>query len=295
MSTAASPSPTSTPTILSFSRAYAFAAKRKKLAYWGTEILATLLAIGASVAPWARVAAAIGVLSVVAKVASKLVLSEVKRLSRTGERQRRYDFYMRTLGWPSPASERADMSIANASKRIKKSATKLAPREPDYYAHQGPPSSERLFCNLAESMFWTERLFNAMAKIRQKHLAFAVAAVFAVLIGSLVIEPAGQGLLVLKYLGTVVALLVALDVLGEARAFGRGGMEVGKLLSALATEMARPTPSRDEALRLLIEYNCLLADLPMLPDSVYNDHHKILLDAWKEYETSLPFRCTTAA
>lgn len=293
-STAApAPTPVVAPTNLSFSRAFLCAAKEKKLVYWRMEVLATLLAIGASVMPWAIPAAVVGVLSVVAKVASKFVLSAAKKLFRMGERQRRYDFYMRTLGWPAPASDRADVSIANASKEIKASAAKLATRETDYYAHRGPASTERLFCNLAESMFWTERLFYAMGKVRWKHFAISAAAVLAALVATVIVEPAEQRLLVLKYLGTIVALLVTLDVLGEAQSFGRGDKEVGKLLSALTAEMARQSPSRDEALRLVVEYNCLLADMPLLPESIYDDNQDVLNEAWKEYEASLPFRCVT--
>ena len=284
--------PAPTATSLSFSRAYLREAKEKKLDYWRVEILAMLLAIGASITPWAVVAAVVGVLGVAAKVAGKLILSTAKRQFRMGERQRRYDFYMRTLGWPAPASDRADVSIANASTRIKESAAKLAPREIDYYAHQGPASTERLFCNLTESMFWSERLFGAMAKVRWKHFAISVGAVLAALVATVIVDPPEHRLLVLKYLGTVVALLVTLDVLGEAQSFGRGDKDVGKLLSALTTEMAKAAPSKDEALRLVVEYNCLLADMPLLPESIYDDNQNVLDEAWKVYETSLPFRCT---
>jgi hypothetical protein len=62
-----------------------------------------------------------------------------------GERQRRYDFYKKTLGWDPPPGDRADTYIQNSGEEIQKAAAKLAPGEPDYYAHKGPPSTQRLF------------------------------------------------------------------------------------------------------------------------------------------------------
>jgi hypothetical protein len=283
------------PTILSYSRALLSAAKELKTKYWATEVAAAILAVSASVLPWPRLAAVAGVCSVVAKVLSKLTMSASKRLFRAGERARRYDFYARTLGWPVPSRERADMVVTKASTRIEEIARKFAATESDYYAHRGLPSTERLLCNLTEAMFWTERLMGAMAKIRWKHLVYAGCAVGAVLIGTLVLQPPVDSLLALKYLGAAVALLVAIDILGEAQSFERGEREAGRLLGAVTVEMARATPSRDEALRLLIEYNCLLADLPILPDSVYLKNRDLLNTAWAAFEESLPIRCSQSS
>jgi hypothetical protein len=51
----------------------------------------------------------------------------------------------------------------------------------------------------------------------------------------------------------------------------------------LETEMARHEPTEKEALRLLVEYNCTLADLPMIPDTVYHANEETLNAAWQEY------------
>lgn len=282
------------PTILSFSRAFLSAAKRKKKNYWRAEAIATLLSIAASLSPVAVVAVLLAVLSVVSKAIGKLILSASKSLFRVGERQRRYDFYMKALAWPSPAADRADTYIANSSPEIKKAAQALAPREANYYAHQGAPGKERLFCNLAESMFWSERLFGAMASMWWTRFALAAVAVVGVLIATIALNLDNEALLVVKILSSVVALMVTLDVLGEARSSDRGKAEIGKLLGVLEKEMARQAPSQEEALRLLVEYNCLLADLPLIPDALYKSKEETLNAAWKEYESSLPFRCDVA-
>jgi hypothetical protein len=289
--TPAVPTPALPATILSYSRAYVTAAKNMKREYWGAELIATLLSLSASLVPWAAAAAALGVMSVAAKATGKLLLSKAKKQFRVGERQRRYDFYMKALGWPPPASDRADTYIANSSSKIREAAQRLAPREANYYAHQGTPGKERLFCNLAESMFWSERLFGTMATVWWKRFAGAAITLGLVLIATIILNLGNNAFLVLKCLGSVVALLVTLDVFAEARSSDRGEKEIGKLLRVLETEMARHEPSEKEALRILVEYNCVLADLPMIQDAVYHGNEDTLNAAWKEYETSLPFRC----
>jgi len=283
--------PAVSPTILSFSRAHLSAAKRQKKAYWWIEVLASALSLGASFVPVATIAVGLGVLSVASKAAGKLKMSAAKKLFRIGERQRRYDFYKKTLGWDPPPRDRADTYIQNSGEEIQEAAAKFAPGEPDYYAHKGPPSTQRLFCNLAESMFWSERLFGAMASMWWKRFALAVTLVGSVLVVLIVVNLNDHALLAVKLVFSVVALLVAVDVFGEAKASTRGERDVQNLLRVLEKEMDKPSPSQDEALRLLIEYNCLLADLPMIPDAVHRAHEKELNAAWKEYEAGLPFRC----
>lgn len=289
------PPPGAAPTILSFSRAHLSAAKKKKKTYWRVEVCATILSVAASLVPIATIAVVLAVLSVASKAIGKLKMSAAKKLFRIGERQRRYDFYKKTLGWDPPPRDRADTHIQNSGEKIRAEAAKLAPHDRDYYAHKGPPSTERLFCNLAESMFWSERLFGALASMWWQWFAAAVTLVGAVLVMLIIAHPNDHALLALKLLSSVVALLVAIDVFGEAKSSSRGEREVKDLLRVLEKEMATQTPSHDEALRLLIEYNCLLADLPMIPDAVHRAHEKKLNAAWKEYEKGLPFRCAVAA
>jgi hypothetical protein len=284
-----------TPSALSLSRALLSAAKDRKKTYWYVEILAAALSVAGSFLPWPVIAAVAGVLSVASKTVSKFVLSGSKKLFRLGERARRYDFYERTMGWPVPSADRADMVIAQSSDEIRDAANKLASAEADYYAHKGSPGPDRLLCNLCESMFWTERLMEYMSKVRRKHLALAMVAVLAALVGTILVQPGPKGFVVLKILGSVVALLVAVDVLGEAWSFDRGERETRRLLDAVVAEMRRSALSRDEAIRLMVEYNCLLADLPLLPDSIYEKHKAVLSKAWAEFEKSLPMRCDAAA
>ncbi len=182
------------------------------------------------------------------------------------------------------------MALAQFPVVVQQRARVLATSEVDYYADSGPPSTKRLVCNLAESMFWTEKLMGAMARTRWIQVAVSAIAVIVVLVGTIVVQPSGS-LEVLRFLGSGVTLLVAIDVLGEAQSFERGEREAGKLLNAIAAVMGQPQLSRDEGMRLLTEYNCLLADLPLLPDRIYDKKRVILNAAWTEFQAGLPGGC----
>jgi hypothetical protein len=276
--------------MLSVSRALLTKAKGKKATYWRFEVAAASCSTVAAVIPWTVASATLALGAVALKIFARQVLVASRRTFRLGERARRYDFYGRTLGWPVPPSDRADMVLVRLAPGVHREAARLAGTETDYYAHNGPPSTQRLLCNLAESMFWTERLMGAMAKVRWRHVATAVAALVLVLLGTLMMQPT-HGLGVLKFICSAVTLLVATDLFGEAKSFERGESEASKLLSAIGTEMARATPSEGEGVRLMSEYNCLLADLPLLPDSIYRSNQIALNSAWTAFQKSLPRGC----
>lgn len=270
------------PSLLSYLRATFSDAKKRKTQYWFLEILASLLSIATAVVPWILVASIAGVVSVACKVLSKIVFSQSKTVFRLAERLRRFDFLARTLDWPVPARDRVDL-LLTISPSTERAARALAPREADYYANKGPPSTERLYSNMIESMFWTERLMSAMAKQRSKQLIAASSAVVLVLVGSLLLQIGDTAHLILKVVSAIVALLVAVDVLGEARSFARGEREIARLLTGITAEWRKADLSRDEGLRFLIEYNCLLADLPLIPDAVYEQLHDRLSTAWTTF------------
>jgi hypothetical protein len=270
-----------TPNLLSVSRALYKLAKEGKSRYWRAEVLALVLAVGASMAPCITASVAFGLLAVATKVAAKLLISSSKANYRLAERHRRYDFEERTLGWPAPPRERADVHLASSS--LLEIARTFEPRDSTYYANSGPPSTARLLSNLAESVFWTSRQMRIMEGIRTGQCWAAAVMVLATLVG-LTLSQAGEvGVIVLKLLGILVTFLVALDVFGESRAFSRGTKECDAVLAALCAEASRSSPNRDEVIRLFIEYNCVLADLPIIPDNVYDKHGDRLTAAWTEF------------
>lgn len=277
-----------TASTLSYSRALLSTAKRTKAQAWSLEAVAALLSIATSFVPSPVFAVATALAAVGAKFVSKLVFSSSKRTFRLGERMRRYDFFERTIGWLPPPSDRADMAVAQQASELGALAAALAPREATYYSRGGPPSTERLFTNLAESIFWTERLMGQMAKRRWGHFAIGVVALLVTLAGLALSAPTTWAPVAIKTVGACVALLVAVDLFGEARSFARGEKEAAALLSALVAEIRSAAPARDEALRLMVEYNCSLADLPMIPDDVYDANRIKFTAGWAAFETSLP-------
>src|SRR5262245_1171218 len=120
------------PSMLSLSRALLSDAKREKVRYWWLEVAAALCSVAVSLAPWAKVAAVLAGVAVTLKVAAKIRIGASRRAFRQGERARRYDFYGRTLGWPVPPFDRADLVLTQFPSTIQERARALATSEVDY-------------------------------------------------------------------------------------------------------------------------------------------------------------------
>jgi hypothetical protein len=276
------------PSLLAHSRAAFTVAKTRRKWHWRLEVAASGLALASAFIPSGTVAAVIALLSVGAKVLARVKATQVRALFRQAERARRYDFEQRTLGWPVPGRVHADALLAFPPE-VEELARERAKKDDDYFAEKGGPSPSRFVWNLAESIFWHEKLTEAMASRRARQFSFAVVAVAATLCGLVLVQPSGlmeqaqakvTALVGLKALGAFVSFLVALDVYGELAAFRRGSRESRDLLAAL--ERWLEPANREEGLRILIEYNCLLADLPMVPDEIHRKLHARLNRLWAE-------------
>ena len=276
------------PSLLAHSRAAFTVAKARRKWHWRLEVVASGLALLSAFIPSGAVAAVAALLSVGAKVLARYKAMQVRALFRQAERARRYDFEERTLGWPVPGRVHADALLAFPAE-VEDVARELAAKDDDYFAEKGGPSPSRFVWNLAESIFWHEKLTEAMATRRARQLWLASGAILATLCGLVLVQPSGLleqaeakvwAIVGLKVLGACVSVLVALDVYGELSAFRRGSRDSRDLLAAL--EHSLDPPDREEGLRILIEYNCLLADLPMVPDEMHRKLHSRLNKLWAE-------------
>jgi hypothetical protein len=276
------------PSLLAHSRAAFTVAKARRAWQWRLEGVAAVLALASAFIPWATIAAATALLSVAAKVLTKQKAAQARALFRQSERARRYDFEQRTLGWPVPGRVHADTLLAFPAE-VEELARELAKKDDDYFAEKGGPSASRFVWNLAESIFWHEKLSAAMESLRARQFSLAVVTAAVTLCGLVLVRPSGllgqaQATVTvfvgLKFLGAFVSFLVAVDVYGELSAFRRGALESRDLLAAL--ERSLEPPDREEGLRILIEYNCLLADLPMVPDEMHQKLHARLTKLWAE-------------
>ena len=276
------------PSLLAHSRAAFTVAKARRKWHWRLEVSASGLALASAFIPSGTVAAIVALLSVGAKVLARVKATHVRALFRQAERARRYDFEQRTLGWPVPGRVHADALLAFPPD-VEELARDLAKKDDDYFAEKGGPTPSRFVWNLAESIFWHEKLTEAMASRRARQFSYAVVAIIATLCGLVLVQPSGlleqaqakvTAIVGLKVLGALVSFLVALDVYGELSAFRRGSRESRDLLAAL--ERSLEQPDREEGLRILIEYNCLLADLPMVPDEMHRKLHARLNKLWAE-------------
>jgi hypothetical protein len=285
------------PPLLSLAGAAFTYAKKLRKRHWYMEIAAASSGVIGAFVPSPVAAALLGIVAVVLKGTARVTASKSRGVFRQAERARRYQFARRTMGWKVPEHVYADLRLAFAG-RIENEARDRERQDATYYSASGPPSTAQFFQNLGESIFWTERLMAAMEGHRTKHITYALLGVAASLVGLVLVQPSGAvtsseaGAAVLaglKVVGTIVSVLVALDLLGERSSFARGARECRDLFCEVKALMA--AGSRDEGVRIMVEYNCLLADLPMIPDDVYEKNKERLTRVWTEVAQSLPPEC----
>jgi hypothetical protein len=251
------------------------------------EVGAAIIAVAAALSPYIQASAALAVVGVILKCFAKHFQARSRGLFRSGERARRYSFYSRSLGWPPPPSTRADIAGSYADARLIESVARLSVYEDDYYSRKGPPGDDRFFSNLCESAFWTNKLMKEMTAIRKRQFLLAGAAVLITLVALALIQPGDPSFVVIKALSAMVVLVIAIDIYGDFSSFARGERETDKLVDAIASEMRCAPLRRDEGIRLMGEYNCLLAEMPLIPDDVYLKHQDRLNAAWSVYESAL--------
>ncbi len=271
--------------LLGHTRALYSCAKIRKKWHWKFEIAATIFAVLASFIPIWQASATLVILSLGSKVLAKFFSSEAKSFFRRAERFRRYDFEERTLGWPLPPKERADINISNSE--IQSLASKWSKRDSDYYTTEGPPNTKRLFSNLLESIFWSQALMGKMANRRWKQFYLALMVAVITFFALAIIQPGEAAVFVIKSFATVVSLLVALDIYGEARSFQRGEKELSQILTALTVVGQVNAINNNEVMRFFVEYNCILSELPMIPDEIYTKATPELNSGWDSYQTGI--------
>lgn len=273
--------PSTTPSVLATARALFSRAKDSKARYWQAETLAAALAAVTGALPWPRAAVSLGLLALALKLAAKAQLSRAKRAFRDAERARRYDFEERCLGWPVPPLVRARIALASSS--VDAAARAWMKRDSNYYTAAGAPGADLLLANLSESVFNTEHLMTRMSVRRNGQLILASGGLLVVLVATALSRADGAAVLVLKVLACAVSWLVALDVYGEMRAFRRGAAESAEILCELSVEARQTEVDQRDIFRIMIDYNCLLADLPLVPDDIYTRSAEELTTAWAAY------------
>ena len=283
------------PSFLSHMKAAFSQAKGKRRWFWRLETCAAVVSVVAAFLPNPVCSLCLSMVAIAVKGAAKAVAATARAVFGQAERARRYDFERRTLGWSVPAHAHGELLFA-FSEEVEDRAREYPVMDSDYYATQGPPSTGRLLGNLAESIFWTEKLMEIMAGRRSRQLGLAVGATVLALVGlALVQRPEilpheSLGRIVpdgLRILSASVAALIAVDVYGDLCGYRRGASECAKLFLAIEAAMHAPQPDRDEGVRLFVEYNCILVDLPMVPDEIHEKHRVRLTHLWEQVAARL--------
>ena len=255
-------------------------AKRWKSYQWRIDVAASLGALAAAAVAVPRLSLAIVILAAVAKVGARFAQLRSRSCFRVAERARRYDFQRRALGWEIPHDEYADIVLSFSGKNRSLPAADAERMQVGYFEHEGPPGADRLLANLHESVFWSKRLLADMAKRRGWHVFWALSAVIATMLVGLVVPWDDGRLILVRVVAVTVTILVSLDVFGEWTAFRRSSNELAVIERVLIELRKGRQITKDQALRFLIDYSCLLFDAPMVPDKIYAGLQPQLEQLW---------------
>ena len=220
------------------------------------------------------IAVLLGVVSVVAPVL----------LWRADTLRQRADTLLRQVeledgfGWPIDRKLLSDnlvMAIPLGEK-----AKARAEEQGTFYASSRDAGPARALDNLRESAWWTQHLSSSMAWITGAAAAsLFILALWGLLAGFTV--AASQDITKLSnVLVAILGLVVTTDLLRlpvEYKALSRCACECDRLATAL---LRAPTPTADEAFRLVADYQLNRALAPQLPDWVWRLRRKRLNEIW---------------
>lgn len=261
-------------------------AKLIKKQYWFIEVVALSLSVFGGLLHFPAISIVTSIAGAVAKAFSKHWLSQAKSAFRRAERARRWHFERLTLGWPLPPQEVEDLLLEFSSETRAKANELRQQIDDDYYSRKGPPGTRRLFLNLAESAYWTERMFEAMAKRRQKAFRWAIVALIFTFAGAYLGISSNSAATFFKIVAAGTAFLVSVDIYGEQSSFARGAKYARDLRLALLSQKISSANHHD-CLRLFVEYNCMLVEMPLVPDEVRDKCRTELEESWRRIEESL--------
>ncbi len=275
------------PMFLALMRAEFTRAKAIKKRYWMGEIFATVLSVLGALIPIPVVSIATSIAGAAAKALAKYWLSQAKSGFRRAERARRWDFEHLTLGWPLPSHEVEDLLLEFPSETQAKAKDLKDLVDNDYYSTKGPANTHRLFSNLTESAFWTEHLFATMSKRRYSQFLLAALSLIVTLVGAYLAVSVNSAATFFKVIAAGTTFFVSIDIYGEYSSFARGAKQARDIRQALLAECKASSINHNECLRLFVEYNCMLMEMPLVPDEVYEESKTKLDEAWKRIENSL--------
>jgi hypothetical protein len=74
------------------------------------------------------------------------------------------------------------------------------------------------------------------------------------------------------------------------RAFARTEQEVRTLAGAVLAQLRLGHMDRTEGLRLMVDYNCCLMEMPLIPDEIRDQKQSAINDAWNDLARTLSLK-----
>jgi len=263
------------PNLVALSRAEFFVVKRLAEYALRLDVLAALFALLAGIlaAKLAVVLLASG--SIVAAVLARVFQYLGRIRHRVAERARRALILSEGTGAEMPSAERAHLEAA-FSDAARRNAARYT--DDQYYRVSGPPGPDRLRRLIQESAFWTARLCRPSAlRLLPQLIGYPVVVTVLLVMAAV----ASSGVLVLA--GRVVAAAVILwagdDYLGAFLAFRHGAVEAERIDRSL--DDVRAYGNVEPLLPALRDYDVLVAELPPIPEAVYQREHDRLHQIWE--------------
>ena len=151
--------------------------------------------------------------------------------------------------------------------------------DPKYFKEYGPPGYSKIAYMLDESAFWTQHLYSKCAS--KYWLMFSVL-LLLVIVGLLLITVVkDKNAQIAQILCLLLASLITGDIFNSALRFTVGALAVKDVVNRI--NASRSSNSLEQELLVIFgDYNAIVQDAPIIPDSIYRKWSKRLNRLWSE-------------
>lgn len=218
-------------------------------------------------------------------VVSTLLLAYVFRYRSNGtydsaETMRRQSVLSEGLGWELGRAELMQWQSLAGAKIIAKA--QLNPRPDDYYDNSLGGGYKKLAEMTFESLHWTRCLYSYLRSYCLIALLIATLAIATPIIISLFDFLPADARTALAYSAFVFApAVLTLDLIGLVLKLSRSIDELNKLSVLLERPAKLQSPKPGEVMRLVAEYNCVVASGTPIPNWVWRVHASEIAQSWK--------------
>lgn len=195
------------------------------------------------------------------------------------ETMRRQSVLTEGLGWPMTDAQFSHWKSRVASKLLQKALCNK--RDDDYYTTTENVGPERLLQMTQESVFWTRNLYERLFKYILVCLVLVVISLIITLNIAVLPQDEQVRLNILHFIYLVIPLLLTIDFFGLVLRLHRAIQSLLEVERDL-DRLTKAEHSVEHIMRLVAEYNCILASGVPIPNWLFSRHHDEIQACWKE-------------